>query len=206
MKSIFVLWLALAGSLLPATPKKVAPTPEPKPPCCRVGLPPGKYSEKSIYTLKSDWTADVGKKVKLEALRGRPQVVALFFTSCQHSCPLIVADLKRIEKSLPSRVRAKTDFLLVSIDPSRDTPEALRAFREKYSLGMQHWSLLRGAPDDVQRLAAMLGFNYYPGSNTQFAHSLLVTVINADGEVAYQQAGVGGDVRGAIDTLVKLAK
>ena len=71
-----------------AEPKSSAP----KPPCCREGLPPAKYSEKSLYSLNPIWTSDVGREVKLEVLRGRPQVIALFFTNCEHSCPLIVAD------------------------------------------------------------------------------------------------------------------
>jgi protein SCO1/2 len=206
MRISLLLSLALAASTFAAPEKKPAATPTEKPPCCREGLPPGKYSEKSIYTLDSDWTSDVGKTVKLQVLRGRPQVVALFFTSCEHSCPLIVGDMKRIEKALPAKARAKVDFLLVSIDPKRDTPEALRAFREKYQLGMQHWTLLRGSGDDVQHLAAMLGFQYYPGSNTQFAHSLLITVLNEAGEVVYQMVGVGSDSRDLIGTLVRLTK
>lgn len=201
-----LLGLAFATFASAATPKTNTAPRAVSPPCCREGLPPGKYSDKSIYSLKAEWTADVGKTVRLDALRGRPQVVALFFTNCQHSCPLIVADMKRVEKSLPAKARGKVDFLLVSIDPQRDTVEALRAFREKYRLGLAHWSLLRGEPKDVQALAALLGFNYSPGSNTQFAHSLLLTVLNPAGEIVYQQAGLGGDVSGLVGTLVKVAK
>lgn len=206
MKTSLVIWLALAASAFAVANKKPAATPEPKPPCCREGLPPGKYSEKSIYTLESKWTSDVGKEVRLDVLRGRPQVVALFFTNCQHSCPIIVADLKRIEKALPAKARAKVDFLLVSIDPERDTPAALRAFREKHRLGTEHWTLLRSDSDSVQRLAEMMGFRYYPGSSSQFAHSLLITVLNGAGEIVYQQSGLGADSRDPVATLVRLVK
>ncbi|MGB8168252.1 MAG: SCO family protein [Chthoniobacteraceae bacterium] len=206
MKISLLLWLILAASAVAVPSKKPAPTLEPKPPCCREGLPPGKYSENSIFTLDAKWTSDVGKEIRLDVLRGRPQVVALFFSNCQHSCPLIVADMKHIEKTLPAKARAKVDFLLVSIDPERDTPAALHAFREKYSLGTEHWTLLRGSADSVKRLAEMLGFRYFPGSSTQFAHSLLITGINGAGEIVYQQSGIGVDSRGMVSTLVRLAK
>ena len=186
------------------TGKKPAQAPEP--PCCREGLPPGKFSEKSLYTLNATWTADVGKEVTLDALRGRPQVMALFFTNCQHSCPLIVADMKAIEKALPMNVRSGVDFLLVSIDPERDTPEALRAFREKYELPIEHWSLLRGKPEDVKKLADLVGFRYYPGSNLQFAHSLLITVLNPDGEIVYQQSGIGNTRDDATAAILRMMK
>ena len=175
-----------------------------EPPCCREGLPGGKFSEKSLYSLDATWTADVGKEVKLAALRGRPQVMALFFTSCEYSCPLIVKDMKAIEKGLPANARGKVDFLLVSIDPDRDTPEALRAFREKHGLAIEHWSLLRGKKEDVKALADLVGFRYYPGSNRQFAHSLFITVLNPAGEIVFQQAGVGNLRDDALAAVLRL--
>ena len=176
---------------------------EPKPPCCREGLPPAKYSEKSLYGLKSVWTSDVGREVKLEVLRGRPQVIALFFTQCQHSCPLIVADMKAIDKALPLGVREKVDFLLVSIDPARDTPEVLRAFRAKHELPTERWTLLRGSTEATRELATMIGFNYQPGSPTQYAHSLLISIMNESGEIVFQQVGLGRGPGDAVKALVK---
>ena len=178
----------------------------PKPPCCREGLPPAKYSEKSLYGLKSVWTSDVGREVKLEVLRGRPQVIALFFTNCEHSCPLIVADMKAIDKALPRSVRDKVDFLLVSIDPERDTPEVLRAFRAKHELPTERWTLLRGSTEATRELAGRVGFNYQPGSPTQYAHSLLISILNESGEIVFQQSGLGRGPKDAVEALVKPAQ
>ncbi len=174
------------------------------PPCCREGLPALKPTEKSLYRLDSKWTSDLGKEIKLDVLRGRPVVVAMFFTNCEHSCPLMVADLKAIEAGLSSRALAKTDFVLVSIDPERDTIAALKAYREKRKLGVDHWMLLRAPEPDVRKLADALGFQYVPGSKTQFAHSLLVTVLNPKGEIAFQQAGVSVDRLEAVRAIEKL--
>lgn len=178
----------------------------PTPPTCRTGLPVLKYSETSLYKLDSTWTTDAGREVKLEVLRGYPQVVALFFTNCQHSCPLIVADMKRIEKALPRNIRGKVDFLLVSIDPARDTAEVLKAYREKHQLGNEHWTLLRGSPDAVKQLAEKIGFQYYPGSEKQFGHTLVISILNQNGEIVFQQAGLDALPDGAVDTLVRLLK
>ena len=183
-------------------PKTVAP----QPPCCREGLPPAKYSEKSLYSLKPIWTSDVGREVKLEVLRGRPQVIALFFTSCEHSCPLVVADLKAIDKALPAGLREKVDFLLVSIDPERDTPEVLRAFRAKHELPTERWTLLRGNAEATRQLAEMVGFNYQPGSPTQYAHSLLISIMDESGVVVFQQVGLGRPPENAVANLLKIMK
>ena len=186
-----------------------APEPKaaaPKPPCCREGLPPAKHSAKSLYSLDSVWTSDVGREVKLEVLRGRPQVIALFFTKCEHSCPLIVANMKEIDKALPPSVRGKVDFLLVSIDPERDTPEALRAYRARHELPTERWTLLRGSPEATRALAQMVGFVYQPGSPTQYAHSLLISILSPSGEIVYQHAGLGRPPNEAVETLVKLSR
>ena len=114
--------------------------------------------------------------------------------------------MKQIEKALPRAVRSKVDFLLVSIDPKRDTPEALHAYRQKHELGIEHWTLLRGSPDAVKQLADKVGFQYYPGSERQFAHTLVISILNNDGEIVFQQAGLGALPDNAVETLQRLTK
>ena len=84
-------------------------------------------------------------------------------------------------KTLPPRVHGKVDFLLVSTDPARDTPEALRAFRARHELPTEHWTLLCGSPEATRELAGMVGFNYQSGSPTQYAHSLLISILDESG-------------------------
>ena len=174
------------------------------PPCCRPALPAGKPTDTSLYLLDSKWTSDVGKIIPLSVLRGRPQIVAMFFTHCEYACPILVNDMKKLQAALPADVRAKVDFLLVSFDTKRDKPESLAAFRKKETLPVTSWTLLRGAADDVRELAALLGINYAPDARGQFAHSNLITVLNAEGEIAFQQPGLNGDPAALVAAIGKL--
>jgi protein SCO1/2 len=160
------------------------------PPCCRPLTAQTNYTDKSLFQLDSVWTSDTGRRVKLGVLRGRPQVVAMFFASCQFTCPLTVSDMQRIEAALPENLRTNTDFLLVSFDSVRDTPAALKAYRAKRELSNQNWTLLRGEPDDVRELAALLGVIYKQDANGDFAHSNVITLLNAEGEIVFQQPGL----------------
>jgi protein SCO1/2 len=170
------------------------------PPCCRPALPSSTpLTDRSIYHLESVWTSDAGKTLPLSHFRGRTKIVALFFTHCEFACPILVNDLQRIEAALPAEAREKVDFLLVSIDPTRDTPKRLREFRAEKSLGLQHWTLLTGAEDDVRELAALLGVNYQRDARGQYAHSNLITVLGPDGEVVSQLKGLNQ----SIDELVR---
>lgn len=160
------------------------------PPCCRPLAAQTNYTDKSLFLLDSTWTSDTGRKVKLGVLRGKPQVIAMFFASCQFTCPLTVSDMQRIEAALPANLRTNTDFLLVSFDSVRDTPAALKAYRAKRELSSQNWTLLRGEPDDVRELAALLGVIYKKDANGNFAHSNVITLLNAEGEIIFQQPGL----------------
>jgi protein SCO1/2 len=160
------------------------------PPCCRPLAAQTNYTDKSLFQLESVWTSDAGRRVKLGVLRGKPQVVAMFFASCQFTCPITVSDVRRIEAALPENLRTNTGFLLVSFDSVRDTPAALKAYRASRELSNQNWTLLRGDPDDVRELAALLGVIYRQDANGSFAHSNVITVLNAEGEIVYQQPGL----------------
>jgi protein SCO1/2 len=70
-----------------------------------------------------------------------------------------VSDLQRIEAALPENLRTNVGFTLISFDSTRDTPATLQAYRAKRELSTQNWTLLRGEPDDVRELAALLGVN-----------------------------------------------
>ncbi len=176
------------------------------PPCCRPALAAGQPTDKSLYLLDSKWTSDVGREIKLGALRGRPQVVAMFFTHCEYACPILVEELKAIERKLPPEVLGKVDFLLVSIDSKRDTPAELAVFREKRQLTRERWTLLRGGADDVRELAALLGVNYTEDARGQFAHSNVITLLNADGEIAFQHAGLKQEPAPLIAAIEKAAR
>ena len=203
MKTPFAL-LLLSVAAFAADPVKPAAK-DIKPPCCRAALDLGTPTDKSLYLLDSKWTSDVNREIKLGAVRGRPQIVAMFFTHCEYACPILVEELKGIERTLPPAVLGKVDFLLVSIDSKRDTPAELAAFREKRQLARERWTLLRGGADDVRELAALLGVNYTEDARGQFAHSNVITLLNAEGEIAFQHAGLKQDPASLIAAIQKAA-
>jgi protein SCO1/2 len=178
--------------------------------CCATNLQPAvalpvALPGTSVYQISSTWTTDAGNPFKLAALRGRPQVVAMFFTSCQNACPITVTDMKRIEAALPEAVRARVGFTLVSFDPARDTTAALRAYRLQRNLDPARWTLLRGEPADVTELAARVGMKYRNGARGQFSHSNIITVLNSDGEIVHQQVGLNQSIEETVATVQQIA-
>jgi protein SCO1/2 len=201
-ETFLILATAIAGIL--STPLSLFAE-DVKPPCCRELPASAPFTDRSIYQLESKWTSDVGREVRLGILRGRVQVVAMFFTTCESSCPVIVDDMKNLQQALPEKLRDKVDFLLVSFDSERDTPEVLHAYREKMRLPTEHWTLLRGGTDDVRELAALLGVNFQKDARGQFMHSNIITVLNGEGEVVHQQAGIRAEALPTIQAIERAA-
>ena len=196
---------ACALAVFAAEPESLKPAEE-EPPCCREPLELGKPTDKSLYLLDSTWTSDVGRQIKLGTLRGRPQILSMFFTHCEYACPILVSELKAIEGKLPPDVLGKVDFLLVSMDVKRDNPAALADFRATRGLASQRWTLLRGEADDVRELAALLGVNFMEDARGQFAHTNLITLLNSEGEIVFQHAGLNQDPTLLIAAIEKAAR
>lgn len=174
------------------------------PTCCAKPQAPLAYTDKSLYQVESTFTTDEGRQIKLSALRGKPQVVAMFFASCQYTCPITINDLKRIASAVPENLRNKIGFTLVSFDSERDTPLVLHKLRKERGLESGNWTLLRGEPDDIRELAALLGVSYRKDATGQFAHSNLITVLNAEGEIVFQQPGLNLPTDKIIEALKNL--
>src|SRR2546428_1512264 len=178
--------------------------------CCATNLQPAAtpvvaLPGKAMYQIDSTWTNDAGHPFKLAALRRRPQILAMFFTSCENACPITVSDMKRIEAALPEALRAHVGFALVSFDPERDTTAALHSYRLRRSLDPARWTLLRGEPADVAELAARVGMKYKYGARGQFAHSNIITVLNPDGEIIHQQIGLNQNIEETVAMVQQIA-
>jgi protein SCO1 len=157
-------------------------------------------TERSIYQLDSSWVEDSGRPMKLAALEGDMQLLALIYTTCEGSCPITVKAMQMFSRSMPDDIKGRVRFLLVTVDPETDTLPTLRAYRREMKLD-RSWKLLRGSADDVRELAAVLGFNYEQIESGQFAHSNLVTVLDRHGEIVHQQNDFSSDSKPVIEAI-----
>ncbi len=105
------------------------------------GLP--NFGELPSFELVGDDGRPFGRK----DLNGDVWVVDFIFTSCSGTCP--VMSQKYVELAtddMPAR------FLSVTVDPRRDSPEVLSAYREKHGGQADRWRLLTGSHEAIQAL------------------------------------------------------
>ncbi len=79
------------------------------------------------YGKTLDLTDHNGKPRHLEDFRGKAVVVFFGFTHCPDVCPTTLADMAQVVKSLGPD-GDKVQVLFVTVDPERDTPEALAKY------------------------------------------------------------------------------
>jgi protein SCO1 len=138
----------------------------------------------SVYELPGLWRDQTGGTRTLASLQGTPVLLAMVYTHCTATCPLAVAEMKRIAAS-DRRVR----FVLVSLDPERDDPDRLARWARELGLDASRWTLLTAPDADVRVLAATLGVRYRRVSAQDLAHSNLITVLDRDGRIVRQASG-----------------
>lgn len=145
----------------------------------------------SIYNLPEKWTNQDGKNIELKELRGKVLVMVMIYTSCKSACPRLVADMRNIEAKIPEEYKDKVQLVLVSIDPTVDTPKRLKDFSIENKMTGNQWVFLRSNEENTREFAAVLAVNYKKISPIDFSHSNIISVFNAEGELAFQQEGLG---------------
>src|SRR5690606_14003457 len=115
----------------------------------------------SVYQLPMRMSDQHGRTLQWQSRRGKPQLVSMFYASCRYICPLIIEGGKAVERALTPAQRERLGVMLISMDPERDTPQALAALAEARRVDPR-WVLAAPPPPDVRALAGVLGRPYAP--------------------------------------------
>jgi protein SCO1/2 len=145
----------------------------------------------SIYQLPSTWKTQANETIQLKDLHGNVVVMVMIYTSCQASCPRLVADMRHLDYQVESKYKDKVKFVLISIDPETDTPERLAAFAKENEMTDDQWVFLQGTPETVQEVAVVLGMKYKKVSPIDFSHSNIISVFDDRGVLQHQKEGLG---------------
>jgi protein SCO1 len=131
---LYFVILSLAAAVLAFTifqPIKVLP---------RVGLAPG-------FSLQ----AQDGRRVTSEDYRGKFTLYSFSYAGCTKDCPQTGKQMQALYQRLSETDAGTTNFALVTltVDPVRDSPQALKAFAAQYPVAPSShvsWDFLTGDP------------------------------------------------------------
>jgi protein SCO1/2 len=164
-------WFVVNGlSGAPAVPQSATVFPEPRP------LPE--------FRLVDHHNEPFGR----EDLQGRTSLLFFGFTHCPDICPATLTQLALTRRELAGQNEALPEVVLISVDPERDTPEALERYVEYFGQGVKG---VTGSLEELRALTAALGIHFEktPAGNGsaddyQVNHSAAVLVIDSQARLA----------------------
>ena len=145
----------------------------------------------SIYQLPLPLTDSNGQTRNWRTLRGKPHLVSMFYTSCQYICPLIVESGKAVERQLTPAQQKKLGVVLISMDPARDDPAALKKVAEQRKLDTTRWTLASPPAGEVRAVAGVLGIRYRLLADGEFNHSSALILVDANGRILARTEKIG---------------
>jgi len=92
-----------------------------------------------------------------DLVKDKDVTINFFFAKCEEICPLVTANLAKVQKLLGERVGRDLFMNSISLKPEEDTPAKLKAYAEMHG-ARPGWTFLTGAPADVELLRRSLGF------------------------------------------------
>lgn len=110
-------------------------------------------------------TNQFGQPVRFhtDLVNGRAMIINTMYTSCEGTCPGTSATLQGLRDDLAPLFGRSMVIASISIDPTRDSPAALREYAAAYGADRPRddrceWHFLTGAAAAIDRLRRGLGF------------------------------------------------
>ena len=145
-----------------------------------------------------------GKVRHLEDFRGKAVVLFFGFTHCPDICPTTLADIAQAIRSM-GPYGQRVQLLMVSVDPERDTPEALGKYVTAFD---PHFLGLRGDLAATKKVAAEFKIFFEKansGDSYTVNHSSQSYVIDPQGRLRLlvRHDRIGSDLPDDLKTILK---
>jgi protein SCO1/2 len=131
-------------------------------------------------------TTQAEESLWMKDLRGKVVLVSFVFTTCNGSCPATTHRMSQVAQALADQGLLKDDrvrLLSITLDPARDTPEALRKYMKVYDADPAHWTFLTGSREQVDKVHAAWGMWAKLAANGQLDHPSRVFLVDGRGRV-----------------------
>jgi protein SCO1/2 len=147
----------------------------------------------SLYQLQARLLTQTGDQAGLDLYRGYPTLVSMFYGSCPAACPMLITSMQVYESHLDPAARSRLRVLLISFDAEHDTPQQLEKLLHSHGADPTRWTFSSASETDARKIAALLGFRYRKLPDGSFDHSLLITLLDGEGQVVATTTTLVGD-------------
>lgn len=126
-----------------------------------------------------------GQPVTFSGADGKVRLVYFFYSNCPDVCPPTTYMLSQAQEKLKEKGEFgnKVEIFSITIDPTRDTPEALKTFAGKFNADFTGWKFLRGDEKETAELAEKYQLGVIKDDEGNFGHSNLVVLVDKKGKI-----------------------
>lgn len=154
----------------------------------------GKQLEGSLNWPVQEFTAtdQEGKEVDLGQLKGKVWVADFIFTNCTTVCSPMTGQMAFLQKKLKDE-GLDVSLVSFSVDPKRDTPEAMKAYGENFEADFSNWHFLTGYSEEEIIRFAKESFKspvmFEPGTD-QVGHVTSFFLVDKKGVIVKKYPGI----------------
>ena len=135
-----------------------------------------------------------GDSVSNEDYLGKVYVVEFFFANCPTICPIMNQNMLKLQDTFYGNLNF--GIASITIDPIRDTSEALLDYSSNLGVKLPYWYMLTGDMKYIHNLAGK--FNMFTGQNKEapggFEHSGLFALIDKEGNIRCRKDDYGNPI------------
>jgi protein SCO1 len=132
------------------------------------------------------------EKVSLADLKGKVWLANFIFTNCTTVCPPMTRNMSEVQDKLNEEGIEDYEIVSFSVDPIRDTQEALKEYISHYEADETNWHLLTGYTEEEIGTFAEKSFQAIaiPDPNSdQFVHGTSFYLVDQEGKVVKSYQG-----------------
>lgn len=144
-----------------------------------------------VYFAVPDFslTERSGRTVSQKDLVGQVWIADFIFTSCAGTCPSMTETMRKLQEVLPREIR----MVSFTVDPSRDTPQVLAEYANRYGADRDRWLFLTGPQDALYNLSIQgfkLALDDTAGTAVEpITHSTRFVLVDKDGQIRGYYSG-----------------
>src|SRR6266849_3628587 len=100
-----------------------------------------------------------GKQVRFydDLIKDKVVTINFFFSQCKEICPIVIANLVKVQKILGDQVGREIFMYSFTLKPQEDTVAVLKHHTEMHGV-KPGWTFLTGKPEDMELLRRGVGF------------------------------------------------
>ena len=94
-----------------------------------------------------------------DLVKNKAVTLNFFYAHCDEICPLVTANLAKVQKLLGDQVGRDIHMYSFTLKPETDTVDVIRQYRQKFGAG-PGWTFFTAKPSDMEKLRKAIGFTY----------------------------------------------